>query len=95
MRMAIVIRPRMTRPISLRARPSIIAALDARAAKLGQDRTQYILTLVERDLTEEKAARKHRFASDDLIGSVRTGLKSGDNATVRRTAREHLHEKHR
>ena len=85
----------MTRPISLRARPSVIAAIDARAAKLGQDRTKYILTLVERDITGEKASRKHRFASGDLIGSMRTGLKFGDNATVRRLARERLGEKHR
>jgi len=57
--------------------------MDARAARLGQDRTQYLLALVERDLGAEDSRRKHRFASEDLIGSVRTGLKSGDNATVR------------
>ncbi len=72
----------------------MIAAMDARAATLGQDRTKYILSLVERDLEAEKSPRKHRFASEDLIGSLRTGLKSGDNATVRRLARARLHEKH-
>jgi len=59
----------MTRPFSLRAKPSLIAAIDARAARLGQHRTEYILSLVERDLQGEKATRKHRFASEDLIGS--------------------------
>ncbi len=68
--------------------------MDARAAQLGQDRSKYILSLVERDLVVAKSARKHRFASEDLIGSLRTGLKSGDNATVRRFARQRLHEKH-
>lgn len=69
--------------------------MDARAAKLGQGRTQYILSLVERDLAAKKSPRRHRFASEDRIGSLRTGLKSGDNATVRRLARERLREKYR
>ena len=85
----------MTKPFSVRARPSVIAAIDARAAELGQDRTKYILSLVERDLTGEKTPRKHQFASEDIIGSLRTGLKSGDNATVRRIVRRRLNEKHR
>jgi hypothetical protein len=85
----------MTRPFSLRARPSVIAAIDARAAKLGQDRTKYILTLVERDLSEKKSPSRRRFASEDLLGSIKTGIKSGDNATVRRLARQRLHEKNR
>jgi hypothetical protein len=85
----------MTKPFSVRARPSVIAAIDARAAKLGQDRTKYILSLVQRDLIEGKAAGGHRFASEDLIGSMRTGLKTGDNATVRRVVRQRLHEKNR
>ena len=85
----------MTRPFSLRARPSVIAAIDARAAKLGQDRTKYLLSLVERDLVQGKSSRKPRFASEDLIGSMRTGIKSGDNATIRRLAQQRLHEKNR
>lgn len=88
-----VVQDRMTRPFSIRARPSLIAEMDARAARLGQDRTQYIITLVERDLATEKPPRKRRFASEDLIGSVETGLRSGDNATIRRLARRRLHEK--
>ncbi len=69
--------------------------MDARAAKLGQDRSGYILALVERDLVAEEPPRRHRFASEDLIGSLRTGLRRGDNATVRRLARQRLHEEHR
>jgi hypothetical protein len=85
----------MTRPFSLRARPSLIAAIDARAAQLGQDRTKYILSLVEHDLTEKDKtpARRHKFASADLIGSVSTGIKSGDNATVRAVITQRLKER--
>jgi hypothetical protein len=85
----------MTKPFSLRARPSLIAAIDARAAELGQDRTNYILSLVKDDLTGKKPERRHKFASSDLIGCVSTGIKSGDNATVRRLIRKRLNEKNR
>ena len=67
----------MTRPFPLRARPSLIAAIDARAARLGQDRTKYILTLVERDLSEEKKPRRQKFASYNLIGAFSTGTGAG------------------
>jgi|GEM_PF-3492085 len=42
-----------------------------------------------------RRSRKHRFASEALIGSLATGLKTGDNATVRRLARQRLREKNR
>jgi hypothetical protein len=83
----------MTKPFSVRARPAVIADIDARAAKLGQNRTKYILSLVRRDLIEDKVSRSHQFASEDLIGSMRTGLKTGNNAAVRHQARRLLHEK--
>ncbi len=92
---SLVLLNRMTKPFSLRARPSEIADIDARAAKLGQNRTKYILSLVRRDLTEDRAPRGHRFASDDLIGSMRTGTRNGNNATIRRLARRALDEKNR
>jgi hypothetical protein len=38
-------------------------------------------------------SRSHLFASEDLIGSMRTGLKKGDNAAIRRLARQRLHKK--
>lgn len=87
----------MTKPFSVRARPSLISAIDARAAQLGQDRSKYILTLVERDLSEADAQkpRKHKFACDDLIGAYSTGIKSGDNATIRKIIRERVNEKYR
>jgi hypothetical protein len=83
----------MTKPFSLRARPSMIAAMDARAAKLGQDRTKYILTLVERDLTGEKPSRQHRFASHDLIGSVRLNSGPATNQNTRRVITQRLKER--
>jgi len=85
----------MTKPFSIRARPSLIGAMDARAARLGQNRTRYILTLVERDLESEQKPRRHKFASQHLLGAFSTGIKSGDNATIREIARRRLNEKNR
>jgi len=72
-----------------------MARIDARSDELGRNRSEYILDLVERDLKEAERRRGRRFASADLIGSVRTGIASGDNATVRKTIRKRLNEKHR
>lgn len=83
----------MTRPFSVRARPSLIAAIDARAARLGQDRSKYILTLVERDLTEAPKTRKHKFASYDLIGAFSTGTGPATNENTRRTIQQRLKER--
>ena len=53
------------------------------------------LTVMERGSVRATRRRKHRFASEVLIGSLATGLKTGDNATVRRLARQRLREKNR
>ena len=53
------------------------------------------LTVMERGPARPTRTRKHRFASEALIGSMATGLKTGDNATVRRLAHRHLREKNR
>jgi hypothetical protein len=83
----------MTKPFSVRARPSLISAMDARAARLGQDRSKYILTLVERDLSSEKKTRKHKFASYDLIGCVSVGNGPATNENTRRIIRQRLNER--
>jgi hypothetical protein len=82
----------MTKSFLIRARPSLISAINARAEQLGQNRSRYIVKLVERDLAEAKAQkpRKHKFVSYDLIGAYNTGIKSGDNATIRKTVRQRL-----
>jgi hypothetical protein len=83
----------MTKPFSLRAKPSLISAMDARAAQLGQDRTKYILTLVERDLSEGKHAGDHKFASHDLIGAYNTGAGPATNENTRRIIAQRLKER--
>ncbi|HVU28603.1 MAG TPA: hypothetical protein VHG71_12820 [Verrucomicrobiae bacterium] len=80
----------MTKLFSVRARPSLISTIDARAARLGQDRSKYILSLVERDLSEEEKPRKHKFASHDLMGCVSIGNGPATNENTRRIIQQRL-----
>jgi predicted RNase H-like HicB family nuclease len=50
------------------------------------------LTAIERGAPRRL---RHRFASEALIGTFATGIKTGDNATVRRLIRKRLGEKDR
>ena len=83
----------MTKPFSVRARPSLISEMDARAARLGQDRSKYILTLVQRDLADEEKPRKHKFASHDLIGAFSTGTGPATNENTRRIIQQRFKER--
>jgi hypothetical protein len=73
--------------LTIRMAPQKLAKLDRRAAELGRDRSGYVRSLIEQDLKSAPRPRKHVFASPDLVGCVATGIKSGDNATVRRVIR--------
>lgn len=67
--------------------------MDARAVQLGQDRSKYILTLVERDLSKAKKPRRHKFASYDLIGAYSTGTGPATNKNTRRIIAQRLKER--
>ena len=81
----------MTKLLSIRMNPEVFSAIEERSGELGRNRSQYILALIQNDLTAAKSQR--RFSSEDLIGSIRTGIPSGDNATVRRHIQKRLNEK--
>ena len=72
-----------------------VGSTKAAAVKNIQASLSQCLTVMERAPVRSARARKHRFASEVLIGSLATGLKTGDNATVRRLARQRLREKNR
>jgi len=76
----------MSYVLTLRIEPGKLAKLDKRAAAVGQDRSSYVRHLIERDLISAEP-RKHKFASADLLGAYRTGIKSGDNKTIREIVR--------
>lgn len=85
----------MTKLLSVRVKPAVLSAMDERAAELGRNRSQYVQMLVEQDLEEARKRDERGFRSEELIGSVRTGIPSGDNVTVRETIRKRLDEKNR
>jgi hypothetical protein len=74
--------------LTLRLAPAKLARVDQRAAELGRDRSGYIRSLIDQDLERPAGRRRHKFASEDLIGAFNTGHGTADNATVRRLARQ-------
>ena len=79
------IHQRMTRVLTVRIAPGLLAKAEARATQLGLDRAGYLRNLIERDLENAGAARKRRFASEDLVGRFRLGGQSANNRRVRET----------
>jgi hypothetical protein len=76
----------MTRVLTLRVRPELLAKTEARATQLGLDCGKYVRDLMERDLKEMKPGAR-AFASEDFIGSVPLGEGPYDNRRVRETVR--------
>ena len=79
----------MSKVLTFRLSMAKLTQVDRRAAELGRDRSGYVRALIDHDLSRPPA-RRHKFASEDLIGAYNTGLGSATNATIRRRARERL-----
>ena len=84
----------MANVLTLRLPPGKLARVDRRAAQLGQHRSGYMRSLIEEDLMKAAIPHQHVFASEDLVGCVRTGIKTGDNRTIRKIIRERLRARH-
>jgi len=80
----------MTRIVTVRVPPALVAKADARAAELGLDRGKYVRSLIEQDVNARPGRRKRRFASEDFIGSVPLGRGPYTNERVRGIVRERL-----
>jgi hypothetical protein len=81
----------MSNVLTIRLAPGRLARVDRRAAQLGQDRSTYVRGLIEDDLKRGTGRPSaHVFASEDLVGCISTGIRSGDNCTVRRLIRRRL-----
>ena len=81
----------MTRILTVRVSPDLVAKADARAAELGLDRGKYLRSLIEQDLSASRRRRRTRkFTSEDFIGSVPLALGPYTNRRVRDIVRERL-----
>jgi hypothetical protein len=70
----------MTEVLTVRIPPALLCEAEARAAQLGLDRAKYVRSLIEEDVATAKKEKKHKFASEDLIGTY-VSPASGDPAT--------------
>jgi len=77
----------MTKVLTVRIAPSLLAMAEARAVRLGLDRTGYVRSLIEQDLKLPAASAQQRFASEDLVGRFRLGGMPATNSRVRATLR--------
>ncbi len=83
----------MTRVLTVRIKPGLLAKAEARAARLGLDRAGYVRSLIEHDLAAETSQSPRRFASEDLVGAFRLGGQSATNPRARETLRRRARSK--
>lgn len=80
----------MTKALTLRLPPELLAKAESRASRLGLKRTLYVRSLIEKDVAppEETPRPKHVFASEDLVGYYEGECEPATNARVRERLRE-------
>ena len=85
----------MTEVLTVRIPPALLCKAEARAAQLGLDRAKYVRSLIEEDLAGAKSGKKHKFASEDLIGSYVSPAPSDSatNARVREVMKQRQMDK--
>ena len=77
----------MSRVLTVRIAPGLLAKAEARAVRLGLDRAGYVRSLIEHDLETSTGQARRQFASEDLVGAFRLGGESATNRRVRETLR--------
>lgn len=73
----------MTRILTLRMDPVLLAKAEARAARLGVDRAKYVRSLIEEDLASDGKSAGSGFASSDLAGIYEGSGKAATNEETR------------
>lgn len=75
----------MTKVLTVRIPPSLLARAEAKAAALGLDRAKYVRSLIEGDLASGPENRGRGFVSEDLVGiyTAPEPAQSATNASVR------------
>lgn len=77
----------MTKVLTVRIDPVLLQKAEARAARLGVDRAQYVRSLIEEDVTGKLEKRTARFASPDLAGMYEGTGKAATNHETRNRLR--------
>ncbi len=77
----------MTKVLTVRIDPALLQKAEARAARLGVDRAQYVRSLIEEDLAAGEGGMPNRFSSDDLAGLYEGTGKPATNQETRNRLR--------
>ena len=86
----------MSKVLTVRITPELLAKAERRAVQLGLDRAGYVRSLIEEDLKAANGKATYRFASEDLVGAFRRGGSSATNQRVRERLRSRSkNERHR
>jgi hypothetical protein len=73
----------MTQVLTMRLDSKTLAAAEARAARLGLNRSGYVRALIEEDLKDGKQRNRRRFSSEDLVGKYEGIGRAATNVEVR------------
>lgn len=79
----------MTRILTVRVPPQLMAEAERRAAELGLDRGKYVRSLIAQDVSARRGGTRV-FVSEDFIGSAPVGRGPYTNRRVRAIIRERL-----
>lgn len=83
----------MTKVLTVRVPLVLLSRADAKAARLGLDRTEYVRQLIQQDLADDERAHPRVFRSEDLAGRFRLGGASATNERVRQQWRQRQRER--
>jgi hypothetical protein len=83
----------MTKVLTVRMPPALITRADAKAARLGMDRTQYVRHLIQQDLSLDDL-KAPGFKSEDLAGAFELGGQPATNERVRSQWQKRLATRH-
>lgn len=78
----------MTQVLTIRIDGEILAAAEARAARLGLNRSGYVRALIEEDLKCDHARPARSFVSEDLAGKYEGTGTAATNAAIRARMRQ-------
>ena len=74
----------MTKVLTVRLPPELLARAEAKAVSLGLDRAKYVRSLLEEDLAAGEDDSGRGFVSEDLVG-IYTAPQATQSATNKRT----------
>ncbi len=83
----------MTKVLTVRVSAELLDKVEAKAVRLGMERSKYLRSLMEEDANADFSTAAGQFASEDLVGSVPAGKGPYTNERIRKLVRAKWFEK--